>query len=383
MKDTRGRRPGRRYDTGMDTGAEDGASSAAVRVAFLPPPNQKDPAGFLALLSDAVEAAGARRVKTTGRGLRWALTESNVDIVHLHWLEYVATPDPAPVLGWARTWLRLLRLVVVLVLLRARRIGIVWTVHNLAPHEPARPRAEAMLYQAVYLLADQIIVHSAYARARVSTRFRGRQRRITVIPHANYSGAFSPEPRSRKEVRAALGLPPGAFVYLAFGIIRSYKRLALVAEQFRRLDGDDLRLLIAGTPSPPSEADPLRVHARSDPRIVLRAEYVPDELVSGLHLAADAVVIAYADVFSSGAMLLALTHGRPVVAPAGGTARELFAPPAVEFFEDDDDLIDALRRVRTGDRAEAARRAAERFPWSEAAAATVEVYRRAARRAPR
>jgi beta-1,4-mannosyltransferase len=367
----------------MDTEAEDTTSpaSAPVRVAFLPPPNQKDPAGFLALLSDAVEAAGARRVQTAGRGLRWSLTESGVDVVHLHWLEYVATPDPAPLTGWARTWLRVLRLVAVLLILRARRIGIVWTVHNLAPHETARPRAEAVLYQAVYLLADQIIVHSEYARARVRARFRGRGRQITVIPHANYEGAFAEEPRGRDEVRAALGLPSDAFVYLAFGIIRSYKRLPLVAEQFRRLEGENLRLLIAGTPSPPAEADALRAHAAADPRIVLRAEYVPDELVSGLHLAADAAVIAYADVFSSGALLLALTHGRPVVAPGGGTARELFAPPAVEFFAADADLAGALSRVRTGDRSGPARRSAQRFPWSQAAVATLEVYRRAAIRA--
>ncbi len=354
-------------------------SPAPVRVAFLPPPNEKDPAGFLALLSDAVDAAGARRVPTAGRGLRWSLTESAVDVVHLHWLEYVATPDPAPVTGWIRTWLRLARLVAVLLILRARRIGIVWTVHNLAPHETARPRAEATLYQAVYLLADQIIVHSQYARARVRSRFRGRGRQITVIPHANYERAFAPERRSREEVRAALGLPADAFVYLAFGIIRSYKRLGLVAEQFRRLQGDDLRLLIAGTPSPPTEADTLREHAAADPRIVLRAEYVPDELVSGLHLAADAAVIAYADVFSSGALLLALTHGCPVVAPGGGTARELFSAPAVEFFEHDAELADALTRVRSGERAEAARSAAAQFPWPRTAAATTAVYRRAMR----
>ena len=223
-------------------------------------------------------------------------------------------------------------------------------------------------------------MHSEYARARVRARFRGANTPITVIPHANYAGAFAPEPRTRDEVREALGLPRDAFVYLAFGIIRSYKRLSLVAEQFRTLEGADLRLLIAGTPSPTTEADVLHAHAGADPRIVVRAEYVPDALVSGLHLAADAAVIAYADVFSSGALLLALTHGCPVVAPAGGTAGELFRPPAVEFFEDDSGLADALTRVRTGDRRQAARRAAQRFPWSAAAMATVEVYRRAVRR---
>jgi beta-1,4-mannosyltransferase len=362
----------------MGAHAEGLSSPTTVHVALLPPP--KDPAGFIALLSGAVESAGARRVTTAGRGLRWSLTESDADVVHMHWLEYLATADPAPVTGWIVTWLRVARLLIVLGILRVRRIGIVWTIHNLAPHEPARPRAEATLSQAVYLLADEIIVHSEYARARVRARFRGRRRReITVIPHANYAGAFPAEPRSRAEVRAALDIPDDAFVYLAFGIIRSYKRLGVLAEQFSQLEGENLRLLIAGTPSPPAEADALRAHAAADPRIVVCAEYVPDDLVSGLHLAADAAVIAHADVFSSGALLLALTHGVPVVAPADGTARELFSAPAVEFFENDQ-LVDALTRVRSGDRSAAARTSAEQFPWSEAGVATVEVYRRALRR---
>jgi beta-1,4-mannosyltransferase len=214
----------------------------------------------------------------------------------------------------------------------------------------------------------------------VDARFRGRRgQHLTVIPHANYAGAFPAEPRSREEVRSELGIPEHAFVYLAFGIIRRYKRLDLLIEQFSRLEGDHLRLVIAGTPSPPAEADALRALAQSDPRVVLRAEYVPDERVSGLHLASDAAVLAYPDVFSSGALLLALTHGVPVVAPGEGAARELFTPPAVEFFEDGS-LVDALARVRAGDRREPARGAAARFPWSQAARATVEVYRRAARR---
>lgn len=353
---------------------------ATVTVALFPSAKRDEPTSFLALLEAATEEVGARSIGRCKLDLRWSLTQHEVDVVHLHWIEYLAASDPSPVLGFLRTWVRIVRAIVCLTILRVRGVGIVWTIHNLAPHQPVRPRAEAICARTVYLLVDEIIVHSGYARARVRERFRGRRgQTTTVIPHANYVSAFPSSPYGRDEARRGLGLPTDAYVYLAFGVIRRYKRLVVLAEQFSALRGDDLRLLIAGAPNEPSEVDALRKLVAADPRIILRAGYVNDEEVPVLHIAADAAVLAYADVFSSGALLLALSCGIPAVVPAGGTAEELFGPPAVEFFEGDD-LKSALAGIRTGDRSAAARAAAEAFPWSRAAEATVRVYRRAASR---
>jgi glycosyltransferase involved in cell wall biosynthesis len=348
-----------------------------VRVAFFPPAKRDQRSSFLALLADAIERAGAGYAPAGRPSLRWALTQSDAEVVHLHWLEYLATPDPRPGVGSVMTWLRLMRLVGFLAILRARRVPVVWTVHNRTPHEPVRPRTQALLAQLVYLLCDELIVHSGYAAGAIASTFRGRRGRPAhVIPHANYVGAFPAPVQTREQLREELGLPVDAFVYLGFGVIRGYKRLGLLAEQFRELPGPDLRLVVAGAANQPDEAELVRAHAAADPRIVLRTGFVPDELVGGLHLASDAAVIAYPDVFSSGALLLALSYGLPVVVPGSGTARELFGAPAVEFF-DDEDLRPAMARVRVGDRTQAARDAAARFPWSVAGEATVDVYRRA------
>lgn len=311
--------------------------------------------------------------------LRNVLFQSEIDVLHLHWLEYAAAPDPAPVTGLARTWFRLTRLLVAIAALRIRGTGVVWTIHNLSAHEPLRPHSQRVLARGVYLLADEVIVHSDHARTRVRATFprpRGRQPR--VIPHGNYVGAFPAEPRRREEVRAGLGLPTDAFVFLAFGVIRRYKRLPLLAEQFRQLRGDDVRLLIAGEPRDAGDVRSLERQAAADPRILLRLGRVEDHAVSGLHLAADAAVLAYSDVFSSGALLLALSCGLPVVAPGLGTARELFAEPAVEFF-DGDAIAPALQRIRSEDRRGAAIAAAQRFGWDAVGQQTVAVYRAARR----
>ncbi|HLI61644.1 MAG TPA: glycosyltransferase family 4 protein [Solirubrobacteraceae bacterium] len=358
---------------------------SVIRVAQFPPVDPSQPASFPALLERATEAAGIHAAHTERLRTRWALRQRQANVVHLHWLEYIVTVEGGSIGGWVRTLVRTTRLLASLLVLRTRGVGIIWTVHNLMPHEASRPRIQRFIAHATYLLCDEVIVHSDYAAARVRTTFRGARRRsIHVIPHANYVGAHPPAAESPDAFRDRLGVPRNAYVYLCFGQIRRYKRLTHLAEAFGRLPDEDARLLIVGNAVDSEEAARLDTLAAKDPRILLRPGHVPDELVASIHAATDAAVIAYRDVFSSGALMLALSHGVPVVAPRSGTVSELFAPPAVEFFDgSDDDLRDALTRVRSRrgpEQAEAALRAAHAHSWSEAGRRTALVYRLARNR---
>ena len=350
-----------------------------IRAAQFPPVDPSQPSSFQHLLERATVTAGIEPARAQRLNVRWALRQHVADVVHLHWLEYIVSVDATPGRGLARTLVRSARLITSLLVLRARHIGVVWTVHNLASHDPVRPRVERALGEAVYALADEVIVHSEYARARVAARFGAARRRRPphVIPHPNYVGVFPDAGEDRAAIRARLGLPADAYVYLCFGQVRAYKQIGALAEVFGRLAGDEARLLVVGRATDPAEARRLERCAARDPRIVLRLEHVPEELVAPVHRAGDAAVIAYRDVFSSGALLASLSEGLPVVAPGTGTARELFTPPAVELFEDGA-LLDALERVRAhhGEaQSVAARQAAARFPWSTAGERIAEVYR--------
>lgn len=353
-------------------------------MAQLPPFDPAQETGFQALLARATDAAGARQVHVGRLTVRWALRQDEADVVHLQWLEYIVSVDPTPVAGMARTLVRSARLAAALAVLRARGVGVVYTVHNLHPHEPLRPKLEHAAAQLAYVMADEVIVHSRYARERVRKTFLGRRGRPPwVIPLANYIGVYPDGGPSRAALRERLGIPADAYTYLAFGQVRGYKRLERLAQRFSELRDPDARLLIAGAPKDASVVAALRGRAAADPRIRLWLEHIPDELVSSVHRASDAAVIAYDDVFSSAALLLGLSYGLPVVAPAAGTARELFSEPAVVLFPPDG-LTEALRRVRAtaGEpQRGAALAAAEAFPWSVVGAQTGNAYDQAAARA--
>jgi glycosyltransferase involved in cell wall biosynthesis len=345
--------------------------SAAVRMALLPPPDTP-PHAYIARLTDALMGHEVEVVDPTD--------VPAPDVMHVHWLEYMVRSDRSSVEGVVRSVVRTARYA--LLLLRFRRMGtaIVWTVHNLPPHERAYPWLEDRAMHATARLADAIMVHSEYARSRVVATF-GHAAKVHVVPLGNFLGYYPRPRRSRQAVRDELGLADRTFAFLAFGQIRAYKRLPETVAAFRRLPRSDVALIVAGLAVDAEERGALEEAAREDSRIVLRLGLVPDDEVAELHAAADAAVVGHREVFSSAALLLALSLGLPAVVPAQGSAQEIATPPAVELFEAGR-LVEALEAVQTGDarvRRDAALAAASAADWEGIAHRTVAIYRQALR----
>jgi beta-1,4-mannosyltransferase len=197
-----------------------------------------------------------------------------------------------------------------------------------------------------------------------------------VLPHPNYLGAYPAARGTRAQERARLGLPEHAFVYLVFGQVRRYKRVPEVVRAFRAASDPSARLVVAGA----AHDDALRAEVEAargdDVRVLLRLSAVSDDEVAGLHAAADAAVLHYRDVFSSGALLLALSFGLPVAGPRGTTLTELCRGEAAVTYAPGG-LERALGDLRIGD--PAARRAAalataRAYDWRSYAEGIFELY---------
>ena len=110
--------------------------------------------------------------------------------------------------------------------------------------------------------------------------------------------------------------------------------------------------------------------------------YAPDEKVPLYFAAADVVVLPFREVTTSGSAVLALSLGRPIVAPRIGALRDL--PESVGFLYKNGELVAALSEAlnaapeELADRSAAARGYADSLSWDHIAAATLEVYRLAA-----
>ena len=346
-----------------------------IRVAEFPSRLQGNP--YQRRLREALGRRGCEFVDA-GRFRAVALVRRrDVDVVHLHWLEYVATPPArAGLRGTCRMALRVVRVAAGLRLLRVAGVRVVWTVHNLQPHEPTFPRLYRLLARQTVRAAHAVVVHSAHAGEVVRSEL-GTPRRLVVAHHSNYVDAYpEPDRALREEGRAALGVGEEERVFLCFGRVRAYKRLEEVVAAFAGLDRPDARLVIAGAAGEDELRERLEELAGRDPRVVLELGYADERAASRLHAAADAAVFNYREVFSSGALLLALSMGLPVVAPPGGSVTEIVPPEALVPIEDGD-LRSALEAALTRDlpaAGAAARAAAGRFTWDSMAAAVLAAY---------
>jgi beta-1,4-mannosyltransferase len=346
-----------------------------LKLAVFPATDDQNP--YSRLLRDALGRRGVRFVSTPGLRSAWARQAAQeVDAVHLHWLEFLYSADGNPALRAALMHKRAASLLLALRALRSAPVRVVWTVHNLRPHEARAPWLGRATTRAALRTSDAIVVHSRHAARRLSEELE-LPVEPAVLPHPHYIGTY-PEPRrDRDTIRAELGIPGDGFAYLMFGQVRRYKRVPEAIAAFRRLDDAGARLVVAGGVHDADLAGEIAAARDGDERVLLRLAPVPELEVSELHAAADAALLHYRDVFSSGALLLALSLGLPVVAPADTTATETAPPPAVEPYAGDDPLP-ALTAVRAGPpepRREAALAAARSFGWDAMADSLVDLYR--------
>ena len=336
-----------------------------------------------ALEARGVSVSGAR---APGRDplaiLRSWLTHGRAPVVHLHWTHnYLGQRADGSSARFGRV--RAALFLGQLRILRAFGVRIVWTVHNLGHHDRAGTAGlNARVHRRLVGLSDAVICHCEAARESVVATYgiRARDRdRIHVIPHGNYVGVYGPC-RPRDEARRSLGLPGDARMLLFVGAVRAYKGLADLGSAFRGVGPPDVRLVIAGKPATDADAQELTAAAAADPRIELRLGFIPDDELPLLLGAADAVVLPFRDILTSGSVILAMSYGRAVVAPSLGCLPETLDSEAAILY---DPLgPDALERALNG-ALEAdleamgahARRLADLLAWGPIAVATAELYR--------
>ncbi len=281
-----------------------------LRVYPFPPVLPHNP--YLDLLYGAMEGlpgVQVRRLRPVWRELREMTLGRGPCLFHLHFFDELYQ-RPRRV----TTRLRALAFLGMLRALKLRGVRLVWTVHNIAPHELYHPDVAARLYQQLFRLVDAAIVHSEGAAESVRQRYAVR-RSLHVIPHGHYIDVYGP-PAERRAARLELSLPAHAFIFAAVGALRPYKGLDRLIRAFRRLPHPDVRLLIAGAAKSSDYVAFLRREMAGDARILLREGFIPDTAMADYAAAADVIVLPYTRLLTSGALLWAFSYRRPVIAPA-------------------------------------------------------------------
>ncbi len=303
---------------------------------------------------------------------RWLLRHlKRGDLIHIHWPSFLYfEPDSR-----LRTGIRLARMFALLSLAKLRGVPVVWTAHNLYPHEGGSDLlAHRLGRKMTVAFADYVCVHGASAGALVAREHKVPESRLRIGHHPNWIDCY-PNTITREESRARLGVPAGEFLYVFIGRCRPYKGLEALIEAFPSAP-EPARLLIAGRFSPPQYFEDVKSLASRTSRVDLAPGSIPDDQMQRYLNAADCVVLPYRDVLTSGTALLALSFGRPVVAPDLGSMRDhIDAQSGVLYAADEPlGLAHALQEIRSRSFDPPAILArARRFTWSELARLLLEI----------
>lgn len=221
--------------------------------------------------------------------------------------------------------------------------------------------------------SDRVIVHNEFCFRRFAF-----PEKTVIIPHGCKPVDCPPPEESRR----ALGIPAEAPVVGYCGFISTYKGLEMLIEAMQEVPEAAL-LIGGGWHAGPDTGYIMDLKKRSLEVLKGRCMwlgYVPDERLATVYGALNVVVYPSRFATESGALLMALGHGKAVIASNLPPFVEKEKAGALTTFSDLDDLREKIRTVLGDDevkkRLEAgARRYRAENGWAEVAARHVELYR--------
>lgn len=298
-----------------------------------------------------------------------------IDVLHLHWPHHeYADPDRAIMEARMRAFLARLEWAV------AAGYRIVWTAHNLYPHDSPHRDLDHIFRVALCRLASVVIAHCDAAADAVASTF-GRTGPVVVIPHGSFIDTH-PRELTREQARESLSVPDDVTVLGVFGSIDPYKGIEDLIAAVAALPEDHWLLVSGNCEAGYAATLRARMAERLGARGVLRAfdGFAPGLEVIRVLAASDICPVAFRAATTSGTVILALSWGIPVVVPAIGCLPATVEDGAGVVYDPSEPgaLVAALRTAVAMDRAVAggaALASMRRLGWDTIAAATVQAYR--------
>ena len=275
-------------------------------------------------------------------------------------------------------------------ILRWAGARIVFTAHNILPHEQSR--LDMRIQQHLYSTCHAIIVHSSYIKKELLKLFDVEESKVHVIPHGNFDHYLPEEIPSKEEARSKLDICMGEKVVLFFGYIRKYKGLDLLLDAFKKLvargGNRPVRLLIAGDSHEKDSSESVYEQIKRlglEDKVTFHHRFVPDDEVANYFVASDLVALPYRNIYHSGLVHLAFSFQKPVIASPVGDFPETIENGKTGIILDDinvdciaDGLMAALENPdllhEMGK--EAHRISNEEYSWEKIGLQTMDVYQK-------
>ncbi|WP_019508574.1 glycosyltransferase [Pleurocapsa sp. PCC 7319] len=346
-------------------------NEAPLKVLMMPDYRSDNP--YQSLLADGLRSQGAEVVFPRGyrRVLPFyrAVQDNSATVLHLHWLTPYLKGEM-----WLMRFFYSLKMLIDLWLTRFKGVKIIWTIHNDLAHDCPFPKLELWLRKKLLKVADEIIVHNHATVEQLQLLD------VTVIPHGHYRDVYQssiPQSIARKQ----LNLPLDGYLYLNLGMIRPYKGIENLLQvwQANQTKFQAHNLLIAGKFLDSAYEKHIGALISKAEQVILQANFIPSDQMHLYFSAADVVVLPFTNILTSGSLILAMSYGKPVIAPSQGAIQEILQEADSLLYDPSDrqGLAKALKtstQIDLQELSKQVRLASDRLDWDKIAQQTVQLY---------
>lgn len=245
------------------------------------------------------------------------------NVFHLHWI------DPFIIYYKNSCFNKLSTLYIVgfIAMLKILNYKIVWTIHNMKTLEGIYIYDE-LVNKLLAKIVNAKIIHSKQNIKDMKIMNYDIKNTYT-IPIGNYIGVYK-NLLTKEKARKILNINRDRYVILCFGRVEPYKGIDDLIEQFTDLNLTNATLLIVGPCLDNLYKNKLLKYNKNN--IVLNLKFVSDEKIQIYFKAADIIACPYKFITTSSSVILALSFGKPIIAPLIGNIVDL--PKDLGFFYD-------------------------------------------------
>ena len=264
-----------------------------MKIVFYPIPSLKN--RYYLLLKKVAYDRGYEIIEP--KSLSWFLKNKNgVDVVHINWLSRIK-----------KNFFKSFFFLSVLFLLNIYGKKIIWTEHNIHPHESKRKLGSKLFNFLLMLICSKIVIQDYKRFKKLKDK-----RKYCYIHHPTFESIFHVIPDTKTQIQG------NKISFLYFGYIRKYKGIDLlidIASKFRDSD-----FMVIGDPSffwkkEKEKRNLLHSIRKAAKRNNFSAllKYVPDSEIPEILTGYDILVLPYHKFHISGMLMLSFTFNLPCV----------------------------------------------------------------------
>lgn len=271
-----------------------------------------------------------KNLRYYGRLLRY-IWSTEATLFHFQWLRF-------PILDG----------VILPLLIRIRGRKVVYTAHNVLPHNKNN-FFQKIQFKLVYKVVNHIVVHTEFIKKRLRDEFKINPSKVDVVIHGVYERILHEEV-TKEKARSYFNLLPESFVILFFGGISKYKGLDLLMESIDSLEEEGIQIFVAGSLDSKYETDFKRLCEKyKSQNNVFVIRRIRDNEVEFCFKAANVTALPYREASQSGVLFMSYAYGVPVIAPAmGGFVKDVVPGKTGFLFSPNDckDLADKITLLK-------------------------------------